>query len=197
MESEMLKNAAKTIIMPEDMKYRIWEACKNQSDRPDKAMNVIRKPIAAAAVLTVCICLSIPAVAVSEDLRGFFKDITNFCGMVVGTSYEQATDEMDVCVVVKGDELIVEAAFSNPQKPSFEAEKMGIASYQIADQNGSVIKEGSIEAVEIVNGQATMNIELKDISYGSYKLTVTAFTSEKKADQPMEIHGKWTCEFRK
>lgn len=159
---------------------------------------IFKKPAAALAALAICLSLAVTAVAAPGILKGHFRDITNWYGAVVGTSYEQATDEIAVSVTVNGNTLTVHAAIANPQMiPYIYAERLGIAAYQIVDANGKVVKEGAAESAEIVHGQATVNIQLDDIDNGSYKLVVTAFITEKKADQPLNINGSWECTFTK
>lgn len=205
MEFENLKSAAQEITMPEEMKRRIAHNCKqiettmeehNMNNR--KNTSFFRKPAAVFAALAVCLSLSVTALAATGLLQGFFRDITNYSGAIVGTSYEQATDEINMDVTVNGNELTVLAIFADPQiAPYVYAEQLGIAQYRIVDGNGKEVKEGSTDSAEVVNGQAAVNIELDDISSGNYKLIVTAFVSEKKADQPLNINGNWECEFTK
>ena len=205
MEFENLKSAAQEITMPEEMKRRIAHNCKqiettmeehNMNNR--KNTSFFRKPAAVFAALAVCLSLSLTALAATGVLQGFFRDITNYSGAIVGTCYEQATDEIKMDVTVNGDELTVMVSFANPQMaPYVYAEQLGIAQYRIVDVNGKEVKEGSAGSAEVVNGQASVNIELDGISNGSYKLIVTAFVSEKKADQPLNINGNWECEFSK
>ena len=206
MDYEKLKSAAETITMPDEMKRRIVRNCKTQilNSRKEIVMKnnkintFIRKPAAVFVAVAICLSLSVTALAATGVLKGFFRDITNWQGAVVGTSYEQATDEIGMSVTVNGDELTILATFAAPQMfPYREAEKLGIAAYSIVDANGKVVKEGAAESIEIVNGQAAINIQLDDIDNGSYKLLVTAFVSEKKADQPLSINGNWECAFTK
>ena len=206
MEFENLKSATQEITMPEEMKRRIAHNCKKQivNTMEEHTMNnrknnsFFRKPAAVFAALAVCISLSVTALAATGVLQGFFRDITNYSGAIVGTSYEQATDEINMDVTVNGNELTVLAIFADPQiAPYVYAEQLGIAQYRIVDGNGKEVKEGSTDSAEVVNGQAAVNIELDDISSGNYKLIVTAFVSEKKADQPLNINGNWECEFTK
>ena len=206
MDYEKLKSAAETITMPEEAKRRIVRNCKTQISnqrkeivmKTNKNNTFIRKPAAVFVAVALCLSLSVTALAATGVLQGFFKDITNWQGAVVGTSYEQATDEIGVNVTVNGDELTVLATFADPQMfPYREAEKLGIAAYQIVEANGKVVKEGAADSTEVVNGQASVNIQLDDIDSGSYKLIVTAFVSEKKADQPLNINGNWECAFTK
>ena len=166
--------------------------------RTNKNSTFIRKPAAVFVAIALCLSLSVTVLAATGNLKGFFKDVTNWQGAVVGTSYEQATDEIKMNVTVNSNGLTVLATFADPQTfPYREAKKLGIAVYQIIDTNGNVVKEGTAESTEIINGQAEIRISLDDIDSGSYKLIVTSFVSEKKADQPMHINGNWECIFVK
>jgi hypothetical protein len=206
MDYEKLKSAAETITMPEEVKRRIVRNCKTQISnsrkeivmKTNKNNTFMRKPAAVFVAVALCLSLSVTALAATGVLQGFFQDITDYRGAVVGTSYEQATDEISMDVTVNGDELTVMATFANPQMaPYSEAEKLGIAAYQVVDANGKVVAEGAAESTEIVNGQAAVNIKLDGIDRGSYKLIVTACVTEKKADQPLNISGAWECAFTK
>ena len=206
MEFENLKSAAQEITMPEEMKRRIAHNCKqiettmeehNMNNR--KNTSFFTKPAAVFAALAVCLSLSVTALAATGVLQGFFRDITNHSGAIVGTSYEQATDEIDMDVTVDGDELTVLATFVDPNKfPYRESQLLGIADYRIMDAEGNVVQEGATDKfTPVANGQASIVLELNELATGSYKLIVTAFVSEKKADQPLNISGTWECEFSK
>ena len=206
MEFENLKSAAQEITMPEEMKRRIAHNCKqiettmeehNMNNR--KNTSFFRKPAAVFAALAVCLSLSVTALAATGVLQGFFRDITNHSGAIVGTSYEQATDEIDMDVTVDGDELTVLVTFVDPNKfPYRESQLLGIADYRIMDAEGNVVQEGATDKFPpVANGQASIVLELNELATGSYKLIVTAFVSEKKADQPLNINGNWECEFTK
>lgn len=206
MDYEKLKSAAETITMPEEVKRRIIKNCKTQISnsrkeiimKTNKNNTFFRKPAAVFVAVALCLSLSVTALAAKGVLQGFFQDITDYRGAVVGTSYEHAADEIAMNVTVNGDELTVLATFADPQMvPYVYAERLGIAAYSIVDTNGKVVKEGAAESIEVVNGQAAVSIQLDGIDSGSYKLIVTAFVSEKKADQPLNINGNWECAFTK
>lgn len=207
MEFENLQYAAKRITMPEEMKRRIARNCKKQivNTMEEYTMNnrkcnsIFRKPAAVFAIVAVCLSLSATALAATGVLQGFFRDITDFTGAIVGTSYEQATDEIDMDATANGDELTVLATFAEPDKfPYREAELLGIAEYKIINADGKVIKEGATDqSAPVENGYAAIVINVNDIESGSYKLVVNAFVSEKKADQPLTINGIWECVFTK
>ena len=204
MEFENLKSAAKEITMPEEMNRRITHNCKRQfvntmeehTVKNRKNNSFLKKPVAVFAVLAVCLSLSVTALAAAGTLKGFFRDITNWQGAVVGTSYEQATDEIDVNVTTNGEELTVLATFMDPQIfPYREVEMLGIAEYCIVDTNGKTVSKGTAESVEVINGHAAVSIQLDDLDSGSYKLMISAFVGSKKAEQPLNINGNWECEF--
>ena len=206
MEFENLKSAAQEITMPQEMKRRIAHNCKQiETTMEEHNMNhrkntsFFRKPAAVFAALAVCLSLSVTALAATGVLQGFFRDITNHSGAIVGTSYEQASDEIDMDVTVDGDELTVLATFVDPNKfPYRESQLLGIADYRIMDAEGNVVQEGATDKfTPVANGQASIVLELNELATGSYKLIVTAFVSGKKADQPLNISGTWECEFSK
>lgn len=201
MEWNGLKSAAETITMPGDMKRRIAKNCKMQISKYEresmmKRNTFFRKPAAVFAVLAICLSLSVTALAAPGIRKGHFRDIKNWQGAVVGTAYDQATDEIHVDVTVSGDTLTVLAAFADPQMAPYRyAEALGIDAYRIVDASGRTVKEGSAEAVRIVGGGTAISIPLDDISSGTYTLMVTSFVSEKKAEQPLPINGSWECVF--
>lgn len=207
MEFKNLKNAAKEITMPEEMKRRIEHNCKKQivNTLEEHTMNhrknasFFKNPAAVFAALVICLSLSVTALAATGVMQGFFRDITNHSGAIVGTSYEQASDEIAVDVTVNGNELTVLTTFVNPDKfPYREAELLGIVDYQIVDADGKVVQEGYTDkSTPVVNGQAPIVIELDDLEAGAYKLIVNTFVSEKKADQPLTLNGSWYAYFSK
>ena len=140
-------------------------------------------------VLTGCSKPAAPSAPTADATAqtGSYQDITDNRGNVVGVAYVHATNEITVQME---EQLLV--TFLNPQqKPYDEAEQLGIASYQILDSQGALVKEGSVPAAQVVNGQASIPLELGDLESGIYLLNITAFVAEKKADQPLTISGCW------
>lgn len=204
MKYEMLKTAAEAITIPEEMKCRIAEHCRTQvsdtrKERTMKYNTVFKKRTVILVALALCLALSVTVLGVTGVLDGFFRDITDFRGAIVGTSYEQATDEIDVKVAVNGDVLTVLAVFVDPQMvPYREAELLRIAEYKIVNTDGKVVKEGTeTDASEVIDGQVTVAIPLTDLADGDYTLIVSGFVTEKKADQPLPLNGSWICTFTK
>jgi len=206
---DLLTKKVKEIEMPDDMRKRIIANCSDALDKKRntgetrmKARRVNNRwkkslPIAAALVLGVCIT-GVTAMAATGKLEGFFKDIKNWNGAVVGTAYEQATEEIAVSIKEVTNELIVLVTIEEPEKPPYsESELFGIASYKIEDMSGNIVlsEEAFGERVSF-NNQMFLEIPLNQIPSGEYKLVIEQFMSEKKADQPLRISGNWECEFK-
>lgn len=203
MNYEKLKSAAETITLSDEMKQRIIQNCKAQIAESGKETfmknrNTFRRPAAVLAALAVCLSLTVTALAANGVMTGFFVDIRNWQGAVVDTAYEQATDEINIRATVDNNELTVLAVFADAEKiPYRYAEKLGIGAYRIMDAKGSVVQEGMAESVGIFEGRAAFRISVADIASGSYKLMITSFISEKKADQPLTLNGTWVCDFNR
>lgn len=165
-------------------------------DTSSPLKRLFRNPASIAAIVAICLVIPLPAVAATSGLQGRFVDIFRFDGAIVGTKHEDATTKILVSTIVEGGSLSVTATFANPQEaPYAYTERLGISSYQILGSNEETIAEGEIESVIIVNGTATISIPVEGLESGTYKLIISSFLSEKKADQPLEIHGTWKCSF--
>lgn len=195
-----LKHNVEQIEMPKEMQARILKKCdlimEEKQMRKDKTF--LRKPMVAVASLALCVALTgVTALAASEKLQGYFKDITGWNGAVVGTAYEQATDEIEVSVLEVSDQLSIEVKFLEPEKsPYSSSEQMSIGSYKIVNAEGdTIVKDAASELAEVVDGKATIKLSLDQLPAGSYKLLISELISEKKADQPLTLSGNWKCEF--
>lgn len=137
--------------------------------------------------------------AASGKLQGFFKDITNWNGVVIGTIYEQATDEITISVGVEEEELNVLVTMINPKIPPYsESEELGISSYRIEDMfENAVVSDSSTDMTAVNDGHVDIKISLNDIEKGNYKLIIDSFVSAKKADQPLRLYGIWEADFVK
>lgn len=203
MKYEKMKHAAERITMPEEMKRRMIYSCRTEimnTERENKMKRYtmfFKKPAAVFAALALCLSLSATALAGTDILQGYFKDIINFHGAITGQTYEQATDEIGMEAVVKEDELQVQVVFFKPEQlPYREEEKLSIGEYKITDVNGKVVQTGEeTDFSAIVDGSAIISIPLEERSSGSYKLIVSSFVGAKKADQNLKMQGHWTLDF--
>ena len=163
--------------------------------------NVIRRfniPTTAAAVMAICIFVTGATVfATSEKMQGFFKDIYSITGAVIGSTYEQTTDEMEIKIAGISDIIEIEAKMLKPGSVPYNSfDVFGIESYKIEDMEGKMLIKGKpSEMSEIKNGTVMVSIPLQKFPTGKYKLVITELVGASKADQPCVIHGNWECEF--
>ena len=204
METRKLVKKLNEIEMPKDMQERIIRNCNNEMEEKIMSKNTknlfFKKPIIVVASLVLCLGLTgVTALATAGKLEGYFKDIIRFDGAVIGTSYEQATDEIELKVIDVSDELTVEVTMLNPKTVPYSTfELFGIEKYKIVNMDNKVIVEGvTTEMVEIVGDKVNVNISLENIAGGEYKLMVSELVGSSKADQPLVMSGEWECEFVK
>lgn len=202
MDMKELFRDIKDIEMPDEMQRRIIKNCYGVME--EKEMNKkstgkkMRKPMAVAISLAVCGCITgVTALAATGHLQGFFKDKTRFDGAVVGTTYEQATDEINVSVTSGEGAITVTAEFVNPKAAPYGfISEFGITDYTISDVNGNVlVKDGKTAMTAISDGKVEFVIPADNLEKGDYKLEISQFTGGSKADQPLPVNGQWVCEF--
>ena len=113
MDKKKFVNKIKEIEMPKDMQQRIIEKCYIETEK--KNMNkMFKKPMVAVASFAICVCLmGVTALAAAGKLEGYFRDIKRWDGAVIGTAYEQATDEVELNIIEFSDKLVVEITMVN------------------------------------------------------------------------------------
>lgn len=202
MELENLRKAVNKIELPKEMQKRIIRNCQTKKEENTmqkyKSTKLLKKPMIAIAAIALCLCLtSITVMAATGKLQGYFKDITRWDGAVTGTTYEQATDEINLNTVSVSDKLTITAEFVNPTTAPYAfLDTLGVESYKIIDANGTVLMDGKVtEPADIIGGKVTIAIPVDALATGNYKLVVTKFVGSAKADQPLVITGHWECEF--
>ena len=161
-------------------------------------IKLFRTPRIAAAIIAACICLTgITALAASGALTGFFKDIFRWDGAVVGTAYENATDEISVTADVSNDTIMIVLTIANAKAvPYSEIDTIRLKDFSILDSSDHiVVNDQSTDAVLLINGKAQVSFPVSDLPAGNYHLMIKQFEGGKKADQPLPINGEWECEF--
>ena len=159
---------------------------------------MFKKPMVAVASFALCVCLmGVTALAATGKLEGYFRDIKRWDGAVIGTAYEQATDEVELNVIDVTDELTVELTMLKPNDLPYSVfQTFGIEEYKIVDANGNTVIENEILEMPMVDGSiVTVKIPLNDISEGTYRLIVSKLIGGAKAKQPLVLSGNWECEF--
>lgn len=205
---DLLKKKIEGIKMTGAMQERILQNCLKATEKERMDRNMVekksnkrwfQKPLAVAAALALCLTLgSVTALAANGKLEGFFKDISDWRGAVTGTTYEQATDEIEVNVKETGSVFQVEVSFKDAEKAPYSAlEQLAIGRYQVIDVNGDIVAQGDAgESVPVQEGQAEITLDVEELPEGQYTLQLQSFIGSKKADQPLSINGNWKWEFR-
>ncbi len=200
---ELLKKKMKEVKMTDEMQERILQNCRKEAEKERTDMSMterkndkrwFQKPLAVAAALVLCLTVGgVTAFAASGKAEGFFKDITDWRGAVTGTTYEQATEEIDVNVKEEGAVFRVEVSFKDAEKVPFSGlEMLAVGKYQVIDANGKIVAKGDAgEAVPVQEGQMVLTIDRTNLPEGQYTLQLQSFIGSKKADQPLSINGNW------
>lgn len=199
MDFHSIKGAVESINMPDDMSSRITNNCRSitQRQKENTSMKnnktiITRRPLVAAAIIVLCVCLCVTALAMS----GSFRDVKRIDGAVIGTIYENAHSEIDISAHIEDNTLLVKAELLLADEfPYREFEQFAIGSCKIVNANGKTIMEGQSEAVELNGSLVEIHIPLDSIEEGSYKLIISSFIGSKKADQPLSVTGHWECDF--
>lgn len=200
-----LNEEVKKIELSEAAKQRILKNCREkiQSEQENYSMKKntvkkLKKPLVAAATLTVCLCLT-GITAMATTGKGFFKDTKRFDGAITGQTYQNATDEVLVYAAVEEDVLTVTVEMVKYEiVPYSEIEVFELKNYRVLDAAGTVILENAVpEHVVMENNQVKFQIPAQDLSEGTYKLELDVLCGSKKADQDLLIYGNWECEFTK
>ncbi len=157
------------------------------------------RPVTVAAAFAVFVCVSGVTVLGAGALQGFFTDVFRWDGVVIGTKYEQATDEITLTVAEVSNQLVIELAMVHPDEfPYREFETFGIENYKIVDMDDNVITEGATtEMVDIADGKVFISISLDGIASGNYRLIINEMVGHKKVEQPLILTGTWKCDFTK
>lgn len=206
---EKCKKAEEQLFYMENLKQnrvadenqgRIEDASDNRIMNKGSRKKTKKLPRFATVAAAVVLCLGVggvTAMAASDKLEGFFSDVTRWDGAVVGTTYEQATEEIEVSASVSGDSLVVDAVLLKAgEAPYIHLDSFGIQAYQIQDKEGNMIVEGStFETADIIDDKVSMVLLLDELENGSYTLIITEFVGRAKAEQDLPVKGYWVCEF--
>lgn len=207
MEILHLSTKVKEIEMPDEMQERIIRRCYQISNcetenhiMKKKSNAFLGKTTAVAASLALCLCITgVTVLAASGYLKGFFRDIKDWRGAVIGTAYEQATEELEVSILDSAEELTVLVTMVKPSvAPYFTFQELGIENYEIQDASGNVVLKGEPTTMaKVADGQAIVSVPANEIGSGTYKLVISAFVGGAKAEQPLVMNGTWEVEFNR
>ena len=201
---ERLKGHAKIIksTIPTPFNFN-FELNKLEEKNMNKFKNVtwLKRLATTAAVLAVCAVTVVSAGA----LTGYFKDVKNFSGAIVGTEYINATNDVQMNVLDANDEYItLDINFVNPSEAPFAfIQKFAVTEYIVLDQNNNEVfsvnsdVENSSTAIIEADG-ALIKLPTKHLNNKeTYTLKINTIYGLVKAEQPLKITGNWKCEFKR
>ena len=182
---------------------------KNMEERTmSKPKITTKRTLAIAAVLALCLVV-VCMTPLASSIRGFFSDIIRFDGAVIGTQYENATNDIKVDVLEvtseNGNVIIpLELSFENPTEAPFPyIQEVAVSEYKIVDSNNKEIIKTKVSATDgkkgtINNSKVLVNLSLNDTKLKSgeeYTIVIEKMYGLAKADAPLHITGTWKCNF--
>ena len=194
MDHRSIKENVEAITMPESVRTRVCANLSHTFTNPKRTR--FRRLLTIAAVLALCLCIPIGAAA--SGRKGRFRDVYNWKFAVVGTAYDNATEEIAVDALWTGEELLVTVTLLFPdQAPYPYIEQLSIDSYEILDANGkSLCKEGKTDAVTCQGDSVVFSISTDGAVPAGSTLVINTFISHKKVEQPLPISGNWNIPIR-
>lgn len=175
-----------------------------------KNKSIMKRTVAIAAVLALCI-ITATMTPLANSIKGFFNDIVRFDGAIVGTQYENATNDIKVDILElvseNGNTIIpVVLTFENPTEAPFPyIQEVAISEYKILDNRDKVITKEKFSAEEgekgaVDDGEVLINLSLNDEKIKAnkeYTIVIEKMYGLSKADAPLHITGLWECKFVK
>lgn len=120
--------------------------------------------VAAVAVLSISLTAAVnPGFA--SSLQGFFKEVTNWKGAVIGTEYYQATDEISVTVSdlnVKNNHFVlpITVTFEQADKaPYIMAEALTFGEFKVRSHSGVEVTAEQIQVEPLASKEFSFDIE--------------------------------------
>ncbi len=149
-------------------------------------------------VMLFSACQDTNAAQKPDAADGHFEDVTAWNGSVLGTTYENATDEILFTLEAEEATVSMTVKFADLQKlPYSIIEELSIPKYTILDRSGAVVIEGRADycVVDRERGETTFEVPLTGLEKGDYRIKMEALEGKKKAEQPILISGTWECGF--
>lgn len=128
---------------------------------------------------------------------GFFRDKTTISGTIIGQTYENATDEIEVKSEYSDGTLRITLNLLKydtiPYSVLDEIEPYSFSLISLSDNSEEEIQ---FSPAKINGNTAEIMVDFSSEPDTEYKLSFGSFLGSKKADQPLEIKGEWETFFR-
>ena len=205
---ERMKGHAKTtksiISTPFNLKNEL-NKLEEKDMKKFKNITWLKRVSTIAATLTICAITVVSAGA----LNGYFKDVKNFSGAIVGIEYLNATNEIKFDVLEANDEHItLNVNFTNPNEAPFASkftQELAVTEYKILDKNDNEILTVNSDIEDAITTaidgeEILIKLPIADTSLNindTYTLKISTIYGLSKADQPLKITGDWKYEFKR
>ncbi len=193
--------------------HHVQEAgCYAAAEKPVRGFKGVWSKTAVTAAAFLCVisvCFCTPSIAASVE--GFYKDMIRWWdGAVVGTEYENATQEIQIeasSAAIEDGKLMIPLTVTflemgNKEPYIYLADgEVALGDYQIVDGSGTEIYSalGQQETVGVLeDGKAVFKqpAGIETFSKGEkYLLVIESIYGLQKAEQPLKMEGHWECEF--
>lgn len=184
-----LKQNVQAITMSEAMRTRIAE---NIRKKIHQEKSTVKRNFLTPAAIAAALVLCLPLGTAAAGLFGQFIDIHDWRGAIVGTKYENATNEINVHAQITDSGLTVTAILLYPERaPYLVMDSLAIGSYSIVDANGTVLAEGGETAAAALDGRAQFQLPLDSSLPEDCILKIHSFIGGARAEQPLPISGDW------
>lgn len=151
---------------------------------------------AATVIVPAVIALTGAGIYTVAD-GGFFRDKTNLQGAVIGQTYENAADEIDIKSEYSGGTLhIVLNLLKYDAVPYSVLDEIEPYSFSLICLSDNSEEEIQFSPAKINGNTAEITVDFSAEPDTEYKLSVGSFLGSKKADQPLEIKGHWETFFK-
>ena len=201
--NEHIRNELNQIPIPEGLHTRCEAGFREAANEQKGKMIMFtskKKAIAAAIALVLMMGVIGTGAAYADTIRGFFVDVKNPIGAVVGTEYNHATDEIAVTATADADAITVTAQLLYPtEAPYAFISEVSLQNVTVTDSSGAkllTIDETQLAAID--NAAVCIHIPLGTISLSSdeeYTISFDTVVGHAKAEQPLPMSGSWSCNF--
>lgn len=157
--------------------------------------------IAAAAALVLAVGIFAGSnTALAKDIRGYFADVFRFDGAVVGTEYNNATDEITVTAISDGESITVTPQLLYPQEAPYAfITEISLRNVTITDSSGKkLMTVDETDPSILSNGTVSLVIPLGTVNlspHAEYTVSFNTVVGHAKAEQPLPMSGNWSCTF--
>lgn len=204
--TEHIRNELNEIPIPPSLHSRAElgiEEAKKERKGQNSIMKFHKKMIAAAAAVVLAVGVFAGSnTALAKDIRGYFSDVFRFDGAVVGTEYNDATQEIlfsELSCRTDGEaeSFGLRVTFKNSTEAPFRfIEELSMHDVTITDGDGrEVCTIADTEPVPVVDGSVYIILPADLSSHETYTLRCTTLRGHAKAEAPLDIHGTWECSF--